>query len=45
MDICDKVVLGDYICILALEDGVDIIGMTREGILNFTTQKNWTRVR
>ncbi|HHW71429.1 MAG TPA: trp RNA-binding attenuation protein MtrB [Clostridiales bacterium] len=25
----DKVVLGDYICILALEDGVDIIGMTR----------------
>ncbi len=29
MDICDKVVLGDYICILALEDGVDIIGMTR----------------
>ena len=29
MEDYDKVVQGDYICILALEDGVDIIGMTR----------------
>ncbi|MBM7581548.1 transcription attenuation protein (tryptophan RNA-binding attenuator protein) [Caldicoprobacter guelmensis] len=25
----DQAVLGDYICVLALEDGVSIIGMTR----------------
>jgi len=26
---CDQGVLGDYICVLAQEDGVSIIGMTR----------------
>lgn len=29
MEVQDKAVLGDYICIQALEDGVNIIGMTR----------------
>lgn len=29
MEVQDKAILGEYICIQALEDGVNIIGMTR----------------
>lgn len=29
MEVQDKIVQGDYICVQALEDGVNIIGMTR----------------
>lgn len=29
MEIQDKIFHGDYICVQALEDGVNIIGMTR----------------
>lgn len=29
MEVQEKIVQGDYICVQALEDGVNIIGMTR----------------
>ena len=38
-------VLGDFIMVKALEDGVTIIGLTRVKKPNFTIRKSWTRAK
>lgn len=41
----DNFIGEDYIIIKALDNGVTIMGLTREGTPSLTTRKSWTRVR